>query len=153
MKVTMRAILCVVGAMLVLTGCAPSTGDIAGFEKRLAALPGVDGALVEVQHPGLPTNTNVAIWLFVESVDVESVATTTRKVAGVARADDGVRGQQVNLSVVKGKRADFPNRQDFVGKTVPVMHLVAAALGLPEANGNMLVLSPAEIAKLADAEG
>ncbi|MEV7548703.1 hypothetical protein AB0N89_03665 [Amycolatopsis sp. NPDC089917] len=151
----MRVVVCVLWATLALAGCASRSVEVdtAGFETRLSAVAGVNGALVEVRHPGLPTNTNVAIWLFLESADVESVATIARKVADVARDDDGVRGRQVNLSVVKGKRADFPTRQEVVRSTVPVMHRVAEALGLPESAGQKLVLTPEEIARLADSEG
>ncbi|KZB85898.1 hypothetical protein [Amycolatopsis regifaucium] len=155
MKVTIRVVVCVLWATLALAGCASRSAEVdtAGFETRLSAVPGVTGALVEVQHPGLPTNTNVVIWLFLESADVESVATAARKVAVAARGDDGVRGRQVNLFVVKGKREDFPARQDVVRNTVPVMHRVAEALGLPESAGQMLVLTPEVIARLAHAEG
>ncbi len=150
----MRVVVCVLWAILALAGCASRSVDVdtAGFETRLSAVPGVNGAMVEVQHPGLPTNTNVAIWLFLESADVESVATTVRKVAGTARSDDGVRGRQITISVVQGTRAEFPIRQDVVANSVPVMHRVAEALALPESAGLMLVLTPEEVARLADVE-
>lgn len=142
----------VLSGILALVGCAPQSVDTEGFEARLAEVQGVNGALVEVQHPGLPTNTNVAVWLFVDSPDIDSVVAITRDVADAAATDDGVRGQQVNLSVVQGDPADFPTRQSAVKNSLPVMHLVAEALGLPDSAGEMLVLSPKEISDLAGAD-
>lgn len=49
-------------ALLVLTGCsAMDTDDV---QSRLAAASDLSGALVEVQHPGLPTNEKIVIWMF-----------------------------------------------------------------------------------------
>ena len=123
----------------VLSGCTVGV-DTASFEQRLDQLPGLNGALVEVQHPGLPTNTQVAVWAFVDKTDVPSSVAAVHEIAEAVGEDPSIAGHAVIVAVVPGDPADYPNRADVVHGATPVMHEVAEQLGLPESDDEMLVL-------------
>ncbi|MBO1803865.1 hypothetical protein [Leucobacter ruminantium] len=122
-----------------LSGCAAQV-DTASFEQRLERLPELNGALVEVQHPGLPTNTQVSVWAFTDALDVPSSAVAVRDIAKAIRDEPSVGRHSVLVSIVPGEPADYPTRGDAVRAAAPIMHVVAEQLGLPESDDEMLVL-------------
>lgn len=77
----LAAVLLAGAALLALTGCAPNP-DVTGLDADLAALDGVNGADVAIQHPGAPWNTKVVVRLFVDDAAQEPM---TRAVLDAAR--------------------------------------------------------------------
>ncbi len=142
----------VLSAILGLVGCSASV-DTGSFEKELDGIQGVNGSLVEVQHPGLPTNTDVVVWLFVDSTDVASVSATAREVAEIVKVDDSVRTHQVSLAVVQGEPAQYPTRSDVSSHSAQVMHKVAEELGLPRSAGGFLRLDTQAVSQLTGSNG
>lgn len=138
--------------VLIFAGCAPTEADVEGLQESASALENVNDAFVEVQHPGLPTNTQVVVWLFTDAPGVVDIAGIVRDLADVIDADASVRRHEVRVAVVPGTPQQHPTRADMNANTISAMHEVAEELGLPESAGRYLTLRPEDVRTLTGTE-
>ena len=96
---------------------------------RLVEATGLNGALVEVQHPDAPWNDKIVIWMMVDDDGAEAVAEDVREVARFAADDPDLSGHELTLAASKGEPADFPDRSSLVLSAAYVMGSVAAIVG------------------------
>ncbi len=96
---------------------------------RLVEATGLNGALVEVQHPNAPWNDKIVIWMMVDDDSAEAVAEDVREVAAFAADDRDLGGHDLTLAATKGEPADFPDRSSLVLSTAYVMGSVATLVG------------------------
>ena len=96
---------------------------------RLVEATGLNGALVEVQHPNAPWNDKIVIWMMVDDDTAEAIAEDVREVAAFAADDRDLGGHDLTLAATKGEPADFPDRSSLVLSTAYVMGSVATLVG------------------------
>lgn len=122
-----------------------NTDDV---RDRLVAATDLNGALVEVQRPGLPTNEEIVIWMFVDDDTPAAVAADVRDVAAFAADDRDLGGKDLTLVAVPGEPEDFPDRVVLGSSGSPVMAEVAGIVGGKGAE-EFLDLSAADVRRLA----
>ncbi|KXZ61880.1 MAG: hypothetical protein BGN98_06205 [Microbacterium sp. 69-7] len=131
---------------LILTGCSGMNEK--DVSDRLGREAGLNGALVEVQHPGLPTNEKIVVWMFVDDTSAPAVADDVTRVARVAANDPDLAGKDLTLAAVEGSPADHTDRVVLGSSGVPVMAAVAETVGGRGAE-EFLELSAADVRRLA----
>jgi len=134
--------------LLGLTGCSAdmNTTDV---QDRLVAATDLNGALVEVQHPGAPWNDKIVVWMFVDDGSAQAVADDVRDVAGFAADDADLSDEELTLIAVKGRPEDFPERHQLAVAGEYVMGEVASLVG-GSGSEDQLVLGGADVRRLAD---
>lgn len=148
----MRIALGVVAAVgaLALCGCAADT-ELSGLETQLAEVGGVNGAIVYTTHSGAPWNTQVQVMLFVDDPSGDAIAGVARDAVTVLAADPTASRNEVTMSFVDGRRAEYPDRFSAFRDQITIPAAVYAELGAGEGGGTKsLTLAPHDVRRLTD---
>ncbi|MFT4229301.1 MAG: hypothetical protein QM602_03325 [Microbacterium sp.] len=123
-----------------------NTDDV---QTRLTEATSLNGAKVEVQHPGAPWNSKIVIRMFVDDDSAEAVAENVREVAAFAADEPSLDGQPLTLMAIVGTPDDFPNGDGLSVAGVKVMGSVSRIVG-GVGTEEILELSAADVRRLAD---
>jgi hypothetical protein len=134
---------------LSLAGCAGNP-DLAPLESRLADVDGVNGAIAWPTHSGAPWNTQVNVMLFVDEPSEEGLIAAVRASAPALASDPAAGRNEVSISFADGSRADYADRFEASEATVRFSDAVTQTLGVRDLSGEVLVLSPADVRRIAD---
>lgn len=131
-----------------MTGC--SAVDERDVSDRLAAAADLNGAIVEIQHPGAPWNNKYVVWMFVGDGTATAVASDVRRVAAFADADEDLSGQDLTLFAVVGQPDEYADGS-FRLSAVDIMGSVSEIVG-GKGVEDTLTLTAADVARLADGQ-
>jgi len=133
---------------LALTGCAGMNEQ--DVSDRLVEATSLNGAIVEVQHPGAPWVNQIMIRMFVEDGSADAVAEDVREVAAFAVEDSDLEGEPLMFLAVEGSPDDFddPVLATIVG-SLRVMGSVSEALGAGHGVEEILELSANDVRVVA----
>lgn len=150
----MKMLRCVLAAAvglgaLSLAGCAGDP-DLAPLESRLAEVDGVNGAMAWPTHSGAPWNTQVNLMLFVDDSSEEALIAAVRATAPTLASDPVAGRNEVSISFVDGDRADYTDRFEASDAEVRFSDAVTQTLGVRDLSGEVLVLSPDDVRRIAD---
>lgn len=110
----------------------------------------VNGAIVEVQHPGAPWVNKIVIRLFVADPSAEGVASDVRAVAAVAASDADLSDQPLTFIAVEGSPEDFSDPLTAtITDSLYIMGSVAGLLGVGSGTEEVLDLSADDVRTLA----
>ncbi|WP_232212044.1 hypothetical protein [Microbacterium sp. oral taxon 186] len=134
--------------ILTLTGCSGMNEN--AVSERLTQASGLNGAMVEVQHPGAPWVNKIVIRLFVRDASAAAVADDVRAVAAFAVDDRDLGGQPLTLLAVQGSPGDFSDPLTAtITDSAYVMGSVSEILGAGKGVENILDLSAADVSRIA----
>ncbi|AXA96920.1 hypothetical protein E5344_10795 [Microbacterium laevaniformans] len=134
--------------ILTLTGCSGMNEN--AVSERLTQASGINGAMVEVQHPGAPWVNKIVIRLFVRDASAAAVADDVRAVAAFAVDDRDLGGQPLTLLAVQGSPGDFSDPLTAtITDSAYVMGSVSEILGAGKGVENILDLSAADVSRIA----
>lgn len=133
---------------LTMTGC--SGMNEADVSERLVAATDLNGAMVEVQHPGVPWANKIVIRLFVKDGSPEAVADDVREVAAFAVDDSDLSGEELSFFAVEGAPEDFDEPVlATITEALYIMGSVSGELGVGKGVESMLTLSANDVRVLA----
>ncbi len=140
----------VIGAILVVTMTGCGGMNVERVSDRVVQGAGVNGAIVEVQHPGAPWVNKIVIRLFVADPSAEGVASDVRAVAAVAASDADLSDQPLTFIAVEGSPEDFSDPLTAtITDSLYIMGSVAGILGVGSGTEEVLDLSADDVRTLA----
>lgn len=138
----------IMASMLALVGCSPATDNTA-LAEEITRASGVLGTTVDITHPGAPWNTELLVRVYVDDPSVESVAQKVRLIAPVLAQDATARSHTVGITAVQGAPAAVAASGSQGQATLEIMVKVAGVLQVSSGGNSVLLLSPDDIARLA----
>lgn len=149
-EVRRRMAAVVIGAILVVTMTGCGGMNVERVSDRVVQGAGVNGAIVEVQHPGAPWVNKIVIRLFVADPSAEGVASDVRAVAAVAASDADLSDQPLTFIAVEGSPEDFSDPLTAtITDSLYIMGSVAGLLGVGSGTEEVLDLSADDVRTLA----
>jgi hypothetical protein len=132
-----------------LAGCAGNP-DLGPLESQLSEVEGVNGAMAWPTHSGAPWNTQVNLLLFVEDPSEEGLVDAVRAAAPVLAGDSAAGRHEVSIGFVEGDPANYEDRFAAFRDQALFSAAVAETLGGRDLGGEMIVLTPDDVRRLAD---